>query len=99
MERNLLTTKKRRKNKPKRKAEKSETVRINFDFPKKEYPYLKMLCAKRGVSLKKFATDLIAKAIEDFEDVEFTKVASNRQNKEEEFVSFEKMMELQKKQH
>lgn len=46
------------------------TVRINFDFPKSEYPYLKLLCAKKGVTIKKLATELLIKAIEDYEDEE-----------------------------
>ncbi len=43
-------------------------IRINFEFPRSEYPYLKMICAEKGVSLKEFATDLILQAIEDYED-------------------------------
>ena len=26
-------------------------VRLNFEFPRSEYPYLKMICAEKGVSL------------------------------------------------
>ena len=46
----------------------NENVRINFDFPKENYPYLKMLCAKKGVSLKHFATETLLKAMEDYEN-------------------------------
>jgi predicted DNA-binding protein len=55
-----------------------ETVRINFEFPKEEYPYLKMLCAKRGLSLKKFATQLLIRAIEEYEDEQLAKKANER---------------------
>lgn len=54
------------------------TVRLNFEFPRKEYPYLKMLCAEKGLSLKEFATDLIIKAIEEYEDHRLTKKARKR---------------------
>jgi len=43
-------------------------VRLNFEFPRSEYPYLKMICAEKGVSLREFATGLLIKAIEDYED-------------------------------
>lgn len=55
-----------------------ETVRINFEFPKKDYPYLKMLCAQRGVSLRDFASELLLKAIEEAEDGILSEKANNR---------------------
>ena len=68
-----------------------ETVRLNFDFPKEEYPYLKLLCAKKGVSLKKFATDLIIQAIEDAEDEILSKKANERlvNLKEEDLIDWD----------
>lgn len=45
-----------------------DTVRLNFEFPRSEYPSLKMLCAKMGLSLKDFATQLIIEAIDEAED-------------------------------
>ncbi len=45
------------------------TVRLNFEFPRKHYPYLKMVCAKKGVSLKDFASNLLIKEIEEYEDL------------------------------
>lgn len=45
-----------------------DSVRLNFDFPREHYPYLKMLCAKKGVSLKKLATELLTREIEEYED-------------------------------
>lgn len=44
------------------------TVRLNFEFPREEYPFLKMLCAEKGVSLREFATELLMQAIEEYED-------------------------------
>ena len=68
-----------------------ETVRLNFDFPKEEYPYLKLLCAKKGVSLKKFATDLIIQAIEDAEDEILSKKVNERlvNLKEEDLIDWD----------
>ena len=55
-----------------------DVVRLNFEFPKEEYPFLKMVCADMGVSLKKFATDLMLKAIEEYEDQMLAKKAARR---------------------
>lgn len=43
-------------------------VRINFEFPAEEYPFLKMMCAQRRMSLRQLATDLLLKEMEDYED-------------------------------
>lgn len=45
-----------------------DSIRLNFEFPRSEYPSLKMLCAKQGLSLKDFATQLLIQAIEEAED-------------------------------
>ena len=55
-----------------------DTIRLNFDFPKEEYPFLKMVCADMGISFKKFATDLMLKAVEEYEDQMLAKKASQR---------------------
>jgi predicted DNA-binding protein len=54
------------------------TVRLNFEFPREEYPYLKMLCAEKGLSFKEFATELFIKAIEEYEDHMLTRKARKR---------------------
>lgn len=54
------------------------TVRLNFEFPRKEYPYLKLLCAKKGVSFKEFTAELLLKAIEEYEDQRLAKKARKR---------------------
>lgn len=55
-----------------------DTVRINFEFPKEHYPYLKMLCAKKGVSLREYASDLLIQSLEDFEDAQLAAMADDR---------------------
>ncbi|MBS4168133.1 hypothetical protein [Parachlamydia sp. AcF125] len=54
------------------------TVRLNFEFPREHYPYLKMLCAKKGQSLKDFASDLLIREIEEYEDHQLAKKADIR---------------------
>ncbi len=54
------------------------TVRLNFEFPRRAYPFLKLLCAEKGLSLKDFATDLILRAIEEYEDHVLAKKARKR---------------------
>lgn len=55
-----------------------QTVRLNFEFPREEYPYLKMMCAEKGISFRELATELIFNAIEDYEDRKFGKKARKR---------------------
>lgn len=54
------------------------TVRLNFEFPKEHYPYLKLLCAKKGKSLKDFASDLLIREIEECEDLVLITKAEKR---------------------
>lgn len=54
------------------------TIRVNFEFPKSAYPYLKMICSKMGVSLKDFATEVLIKAIEEAEDKILAQIANER---------------------
>lgn len=67
------------------------TIRINFEFPKKEYPFLKMMCAERGVSLREFATELLVQAIEEYEDHKLSRKARKRlkEMKPEDIISFD----------
>ncbi|MCH9626931.1 MAG: hypothetical protein S4CHLAM2_05630 [Chlamydiales bacterium] len=70
-----------------------DTVRLNFEFPREEYPYLKMLCAQRGVSFKEFATELLLHALDEYEDEQLAKKANERlkEIKEEEMISWDEM--------
>lgn len=42
--------------------------KITFDFPAEEYVYLKMPCAKQGISMNDFLTKATIKSIEEYED-------------------------------
>lgn len=41
--------------------------RLSVDFPTDEYIFLKMACAKQGVSLKDFVTNAVMKSIDEYE--------------------------------
>ena len=73
-----------------------DTVRLNFEFPRKEYPYLKMMLAKKGVSLKDFAIQLILKEIDEYEDRLLAKTAQERLDEmnDSENISFDDACEL-----
>ena len=55
-----------------------ETVRLNFEFPRKYYPYLKMVIARKGKSLKDFASEILIEAIEKDEDEKLAARANDR---------------------
>lgn len=42
--------------------------KLSVDFPAEEYVFLKMACAKQGISLKDFVTRAVIHSIEDYED-------------------------------
>lgn len=68
-----------------------ETVRLNFEFPIEEYPYLKLLLANKRVSLREFATKLLIRAIEEAEDDMSVKRAHERlsEMKPEDLISWD----------
>jgi hypothetical protein len=74
----------------------SGSIRINFEFPKEAYPFLKMICAQKGTSLKDFATALLLKAIEEYEDQMLTKKARSRLKElnEKDNISFDEACRL-----
>lgn len=41
-----------------------KTVRLNFDFPRKEHMALKIILASKGVTFTQFATELLMKELE-----------------------------------
>ena len=47
--------------------EKQQNKKITFEFPAEEYVFLKMACAKQGVSMKHFVTNAILKSIDEYE--------------------------------
>ena len=72
------------------------TVRVNFEFPRKAYPYLKLLCAEKGISLREFGTTLLLKAIEEYEDHKLARKARKRLKEIDpnENISFDKACDL-----
>lgn len=75
---------------------KKSTVRLNFEFPREGYPQIKLMCAELGISFREFATNLMFKAIEDFEDHKLAKQARKRLKEMDasENISFEEAMKL-----
>lgn len=73
-----------------------DTVRLNFEFPISEYPYLKMVCARKGLSLREFATELLIKAIDEAEDEMLAEKANERleKMKSDELISFDQAIRL-----
>lgn len=47
---------------------KQQYKKLSVEFPIEEYTYLKLACAKKGVSLKEFVTQSLIKSIEEYED-------------------------------
>ncbi len=48
--------------------QKQQYKKLTFEFPAEEYVYLKMACAKQGVSMKDFLTKAVIRTIEEYED-------------------------------
>lgn len=42
--------------------------KLSVEFPAEEYIYLKMACAKKGISLKEFVSQAVIRCIEEYED-------------------------------
>lgn len=42
--------------------------RLSVEFPAEEYVYLKMACAKKGISLKNFVTQAVLASIDAYEN-------------------------------
>jgi uncharacterized protein (DUF1778 family) len=47
--------------------QKHQNKKLTFEFPAEEYIFLKMACAKQGVSMKDFVTKAIIKSIDEYE--------------------------------
>jgi hypothetical protein len=73
-----------------------DTVRINFEFPRSYYPFLKMILAGKGVSLKDFASEVLIEAIEKAEDELLGQRASDRlaNVKEEDLIPWDEATRL-----
>lgn len=42
--------------------------RLSVEFPAEEYVFLKMACAKKGISMKEFVNQAVIRSIEEYED-------------------------------
>lgn len=73
-----------------------DTVRLNFEFPRKYYPYLKMILAGKGLSLKEFASNILIEAIEKAEDELLAQKANERLNKmkDEDLITWDEAIRL-----
>lgn len=43
-------------------------VKVTFFFPKEEHHYMKLLCAKLGITMKSFIATTLMEKIEEMED-------------------------------
>lgn len=48
--------------------QRNQYKRLSVEFPAEEFMYLKMACAKKGVSIKDFVTQSVIQSIHDYED-------------------------------
>ncbi len=44
------------------------SVRLNFEFPREHYPYLKLFLAEKHVSFREYASNLLVRELEQYED-------------------------------
>lgn len=62
---------------------KEPTVRLTIDFPAEQHAYLKMLAAKKGVSMRLYVIESLCESVEkeakgiDLSDNKFKKALSN----------------------
>ncbi len=55
-----------------------DSVRLNLDFPRSEYPHLKMFLAHKHVTLREYVTEMLIQQIEEYEDEQLTILANKR---------------------
>lgn len=69
--------------------------RLNLEIESVEFNYLKMLCAKKGITITSFLKDIIKKAISEEEDVFLAEKAAYRLHnlKEEDLIPIEQAFE------
>lgn len=70
--------------------EKQNYKKVTFDFPAEEYVFLKMACAKQGVTMKDFLTRSVIKSIEEYEDELDVKALREAREKNEIPIPWEK---------
>jgi hypothetical protein len=47
--------------------QKQPQKKLIFEFPAEEYVFLKMACAKQGISMKEFITKSVIRSIDEYE--------------------------------
>lgn len=60
-----------------------EHIRLTIDFPKEEHVYLKMMCAKMGISIKDFVTEKIVNGILEWEDERLAEMCKEYETQKE----------------
>jgi uncharacterized protein (DUF1778 family) len=65
----------------KQHRQKEHTVRLTIDFPTEQHAYLKMLAAKKGMSMRQYVIESLCKNIEkqehiDLNENKFKKISS-----------------------
>jgi len=69
-----------------------QTVKLSFDFPKEEHRYLKMTCAKIGMSIKDFIEKATKSMILEYEDDFLAEKTSKELNENDnDFISTEQL--------
>ena len=70
--------------------------RINFDFPKEEFGYLKLLCHTKEMTIKDYLTKLITENIEAEEDMLLAKQVEEtiESSLENDYIPWEEAVKL-----
>ena len=54
-----------------------KTVRLTIDFPAEQHAYLKMIAAKKGISMREYVIESLSKSVE-IEEVKHTELSENK---------------------
>jgi hypothetical protein len=54
-----------------------KTVRLTIDFPAEQHAYLKMLAAKKGISMREYVIESLSKSVE-IEEVKHADLKDNK---------------------
>ncbi len=71
----------------------SKHKKVTFEFPANEYVYLKIACAKQGVSIKDFITQATLRSLEEYEnELDLSSLEEARKDiKKHDLISWEEM--------
>lgn len=59
------------------KHRQGKTVRLTIDFPVEQHAYLKMIAAKKGISMREYVIESLSKSVE-IEEVKHTDLNENK---------------------